>query len=148
MITSQWSVCHDSKCTKVYWPNAYEDHQNNCMKNHERNEAESPMLYEYQEDTISNAALCCLKVVTYIFSSNIKYLLWPGLLRNSMLKSVLVNKIFKTWHLIGWQGSRQPIRSRVKIPRPKLQDNFQAAYVSSTSRRRFLTRRTSKILGQ
>ena len=31
-----------------------------------------------------------------------------------MLKSMLVNKDFQTWHLIGWQHSRQPIRSHVR----------------------------------
>ena len=31
-----------------------------------------------------------------------------------MLKSLLVNKDFQTWHLIGWQRSRQPIRSHVR----------------------------------
>ena len=32
----------------------------------------------------------------------------------SMLKSMLLHKDFQTWHLIGWQHSRQPIRSHVK----------------------------------
>ena len=27
----------------------------------------------------------------------------------SRLKSLLVNKDFQTWHLIGWQHNRQPI---------------------------------------
>ena len=31
-----------------------------------------------------------------------------------MLKSMLFNKDFQTWHLIGWQHSRQPIRSHVR----------------------------------
>ena len=31
-----------------------------------------------------------------------------------MLKSMLVKKDFQTCHLIGWQHSRQPIRSHVK----------------------------------
>ena len=31
-----------------------------------------------------------------------------------MLKSMVVNKYFQTWHLIGWQHSRQPIRSHVR----------------------------------
>ena len=31
-----------------------------------------------------------------------------------MLKSMLVNKGFQTWHQIGWQHSRQPIRSPVR----------------------------------
>ena len=34
----------------------------------------------------------------------------------SMLKSMLINKEFQTWHLIGWQQSRQPIRSHVRKP--------------------------------
>ena len=32
-----------------------------------------------------------------------------------MLKSKLVEKDFQTWSLIGWQHSRQPIRSHVRI---------------------------------
>ena len=32
----------------------------------------------------------------------------------SMLKSMVVNKDFQTWHLIGWQHSHQPIRSHVR----------------------------------
>ena len=31
-----------------------------------------------------------------------------------MLKSMLVNKDFQTWHLIDWQHSRQPIRGHVR----------------------------------
>ena len=31
-----------------------------------------------------------------------------------MLKSMLFDKDFQTWHLIGWQHSRQPIRSHVR----------------------------------
>ena len=31
-----------------------------------------------------------------------------------MVKSMLANKDFQTWHLIGWQHSRQPIRSHVR----------------------------------
>ena len=34
----------------------------------------------------------------------------------SMLKSMLANKYFQTWHLIGWQHSRQPIKSHVRKP--------------------------------
>ena len=34
----------------------------------------------------------------------------------SMLKSMLVDKDFQTWHLIGWQHSWQPIRSHVRKP--------------------------------
>ena len=30
------------------------------------------------------------------------------------LKSVFVYKDFQTWHLIGWQHHRQPIRSHVR----------------------------------
>ena len=33
-----------------------------------------------------------------------------------MLKSLLVNKDFHTWHLIGWQHSPQLIRSHVRKP--------------------------------
>ena len=33
-----------------------------------------------------------------------------------MLKSMLVNKDFQTWHLIGWQHSRQPIKSHIRKP--------------------------------
>ena len=43
--------------------------------------------------------------------------LGPGLLRVSYVKfqnSMLVNRDFQTWHLIGWQHSRQPIRSHVR----------------------------------
>ena len=32
----------------------------------------------------------------------------------SMLKPTLVNNDFQTWHLIGWQHNRQPIRSHVR----------------------------------
>ena len=32
----------------------------------------------------------------------------------SMIKSMLANKDFQTWHLIGWQYKRQPIRRHVK----------------------------------
>ena len=32
----------------------------------------------------------------------------------SMLKSILVNKDIQTWRLIGWQHSRQPMRSHVR----------------------------------
>ena len=32
-----------------------------------------------------------------------------------MLKSMLVNKHVKTWHLIGWHHARQPITSHVRI---------------------------------
>ena len=32
----------------------------------------------------------------------------------SMSKSMLINKDFQTWHLIGWQHSRQPIRSHAR----------------------------------
>ena len=32
----------------------------------------------------------------------------------SMLKSMLVNKNFQTWHMIGWQHSHQPIKSHVR----------------------------------
>ena len=38
----------------------------------------------------------------------------PGLLRNSMPKSLLVNMNFQTWLLIGWLYSCQPVRSHVK----------------------------------
>ena len=34
----------------------------------------------------------------------------PGLLRDSVLKSMLINKDSQSWHLIGWQHSRQPIK--------------------------------------
>ena len=38
----------------------------------------------------------------------------PGLLRNvACFKSMLVNKNFQSWLLIGWQHSCQPIRSHV-----------------------------------
>ena len=40
--------------------------------------------------------------------------LGPGLLRIFHVKTMLVNKDFQTWHLIGWQHSRQPIRSHVR----------------------------------
>ena len=33
-----------------------------------------------------------------------------------MLKSMLVDKDFQTWHLIGWQQIHQPIKSRVRNP--------------------------------
>ena len=42
----------------------------------------------------------------------IRLALGLGYLEISMLKSILVNKDFQTWHPIGWQHSRQPIRSR------------------------------------
>ena len=38
----------------------------------------------------------------------------PGLLKLSMLKSMLVTNDFQTWHLIGWQHNRQPIGSQVR----------------------------------
>ena len=41
-------------------------------------------------------------------------LLGPRLLKIFMLKSMLINKNFQTWLLIGWQHSRQPIRSHVR----------------------------------
>ena len=37
-----------------------------------------------------------------------------GYLEISMLKSMLVNNDFQTWHLIAWQHSRQPIRSHAR----------------------------------
>ena len=37
-----------------------------------------------------------------------------GYYEMSILKSILVSKDFQTWHLIGWQHSRQPIRSHVR----------------------------------
>ena len=41
----------------------------------------------------------------------------PGLLRSfhvKILVTLLVNKDFQTWHLIGWQQSCQPIRCHVR----------------------------------
>ena len=38
----------------------------------------------------------------------------PGLLRNFQVKIYVSNKDFQTWHLIGLQHSRQPIRSHVR----------------------------------
>ena len=48
---------------------------------------------------------------------NIKmYLPDPGpvLLKKFHVKSMLINKDFQTWHLIGWQHSRRSIRSQVR----------------------------------
>ena len=36
------------------------------------------------------------------------------IVRTSMLKSLVVDKGFQTWHLIGWQHSRKPITSHVR----------------------------------
>ena len=40
--------------------------------------------------------------------------LGSGSLRISMIKDMLVNKNFPTWHMIGFQHSHQPIRSDVR----------------------------------
>ena len=41
----------------------------------------------------------------------------PELLKYYPVK-ILVNKVFQTWHLIGWQHSRQPIRNHIRKPMP------------------------------
>ena len=64
--------------------------------------------------SVASVPLCCLMfwLVTRKFSS--LHLRGLGSLRIPMLKSMLVNKDFQTWHLIGWLHSRQPIRSHVR----------------------------------